>query len=282
MHSSPQTPHRTETKSNADGLILNLSHGNLTPNFAMGSGDINIELDAAETRFTAHLFDSSYPCLFPTGPVVQVPNDLTDWPPAVLFDAAYASAVMTNAVVEKDNAKRRVDVQRELHERRDKMAIFDLLINHKYIGMVPEVAARYEEKLQEANAARDREELETKSPVDMCNMRRRCNVVLLLLLLSTTALSMLVQVQLHARCPEPSPIPPSPSTRHARPFRSPAATGQPLAIMHYPPASTAFPQRCPHSSACFAHLTSPAPLAIQKEVIQGEPSGRLHVLGPPT
>jgi hypothetical protein len=27
---------------------------------------------------------------------------------------------MTNAVVEKDNAKRRVDVQRELHERRDK------------------------------------------------------------------------------------------------------------------------------------------------------------------
>jgi hypothetical protein len=42
------------------------------------------------------------------------------------------------------------------------MAIFDLLINHKYIGMVPEVAARYEEKLQEANAARDREELETK------------------------------------------------------------------------------------------------------------------------
>jgi hypothetical protein len=60
----------------------------------MGSGDINIELDAAETRFTAHLFDSSYPCLFPTGPVVQVPNDLTDWPPAVLFDAAYASAVV--------------------------------------------------------------------------------------------------------------------------------------------------------------------------------------------
>jgi hypothetical protein len=39
------------------------------------------------------------------------------------------------------------------------MAVFDLLLNYKYIGMGPDVAARYEEKLQEANTARDREEL---------------------------------------------------------------------------------------------------------------------------
>jgi hypothetical protein len=60
----------------------------------MGSDDINIELDATETRFTAHLFDASYPCLLPTGPVAHVPNDLADWPSALLFDAAYASAVV--------------------------------------------------------------------------------------------------------------------------------------------------------------------------------------------
>lgn len=74
--------------------------------------------------------------------------------------------------MEKDKAKRRVDERRERDKRRDKrhdeqhdkqggdgrrMAIFDLLLNYKYIGMEPEVAARYEEKLQEANAARDRE-----------------------------------------------------------------------------------------------------------------------------
>ena len=61
-----------------------------TPNFAMDSDDINIELDASETRFTAHLFDRSYTYLLPTGPVVRVPNDLADWPPAGLFDAVYA------------------------------------------------------------------------------------------------------------------------------------------------------------------------------------------------
>jgi hypothetical protein len=37
---------------------------------------------------------------------------------------------------------------------------------------------------------------------DMCNMRRRCNVVLLVVF-STTAMSMLVQARLHVRCPEP-------------------------------------------------------------------------------
>lgn len=65
-----------------------------TTNFAMGSDDINIELDTTKTRFQAHLFDASYPRLLPAGPVVHVPNDLADWPPAVLFDAIYASAVV--------------------------------------------------------------------------------------------------------------------------------------------------------------------------------------------
>jgi hypothetical protein len=71
------------------------------------------------------------------------------------------------AAVENDNAKRQVDGRRERHKQHDeqggggrRMAIFDLLLNYKYIGMGPEVAARYEEELQEANAARDREELE--------------------------------------------------------------------------------------------------------------------------
>jgi hypothetical protein len=62
----------------------------------MGSDDINIELDATETRFTAHLFNPSYTYLLPSGPVVRVPNDLANWPPAVLFDVVYASAVVHN------------------------------------------------------------------------------------------------------------------------------------------------------------------------------------------
>jgi hypothetical protein len=75
--------------------------------------------------------------------------------------------------VEKDSAKGQVGWRRERRERRDKqhderggggrrMAIFDLLLSYTYIGMEPEIAARYEEKLQEANAARDREDVEAK------------------------------------------------------------------------------------------------------------------------
>jgi hypothetical protein len=76
---------------------------------------------------------------------------------------------LEQAAVEKDNPKRQVEERSERHELRDtqgssgrRMAIFDLLLKYKYIGMKPEVAVRYEENLQGENAMRDREELEAK------------------------------------------------------------------------------------------------------------------------
>lgn len=209
----------------------------------MGLDDINIELDATETRLTAHLFDASYPCLLPTGPVVHVPNALSQgfldgWEmkfyPGVLTITALADDQRRHnqAAVEKDNAKQQVDERRVRHERRDKqhdeqgggsrrMAIFDLFLNYKYIGIEPEVAARYEEELQEANTARDREKFKVKVsswrqeiPADTSVVILSCTstrlpvcvpslpfhpsrsayvvILVILLLLSTTALSMLV------------------------------------------------------------------------------------------
>lgn len=62
-----------------------------TPNFAMDTDDI--EPGAAGQRFTSHVFDPEYrEILKPT----RVPDDMFDWPPAVLFDAVYACAVMNN------------------------------------------------------------------------------------------------------------------------------------------------------------------------------------------
>lgn len=71
--------------------------------------------------------------------------------------------------MEKDSVKGQVGGWRERDEQHDErggggrtMAIFDLFLNYNNIGMEPDITARYEEKLQEANVGRDLEDLEVK------------------------------------------------------------------------------------------------------------------------
>jgi hypothetical protein len=70
-----------------------------TPNFAMDTSDINPTAPPEEERYTTHLFDpAERPSLgketLPLGSPLRICDDHTQWPPAILFDAVYASAVL--------------------------------------------------------------------------------------------------------------------------------------------------------------------------------------------
>jgi hypothetical protein len=72
---------------------------NQTPNFAMDTSDVDSTRPAREKKYTAHLFDPSKPSFFgdralPSGTPLQVSANTSDWPPAILFDAVYASTVL--------------------------------------------------------------------------------------------------------------------------------------------------------------------------------------------
>ncbi|TFY67402.1 hypothetical protein EVG20_g3957 [Dentipellis fragilis] len=66
----------------------------VTPNFAMDSGDI--EEGAQGQRFTAHFFEPSLARLYRdfNGQAIRCPRDMSQWPPAVLFDSIYARTVV--------------------------------------------------------------------------------------------------------------------------------------------------------------------------------------------
>jgi hypothetical protein len=70
-----------------------------TPNFAMNTTDIDPTTPEAEKRCTAHLFRPGAPTLLgglgapPSGTPLRI-SDTPDWPPAILFDAVYADAVL--------------------------------------------------------------------------------------------------------------------------------------------------------------------------------------------
>jgi len=88
-----------------NGLFLNaVSHRSLgkdfaflmTPNFAMNTTDIDPTIPQAEKRCTAHLFrPGALTLLAPSGTPLRI-SDTPDWPPAILFDAVYADAVLHN------------------------------------------------------------------------------------------------------------------------------------------------------------------------------------------
>ncbi|KAI0245053.1 hypothetical protein BJV78DRAFT_1270029 [Lactifluus subvellereus] len=68
-----------------------------TPNFAMDTTDVDLNADGAEERYTTHVFDhSQWPFAIPPGSPIQVPSNMSrsTWPPATLFNAVYASAVI--------------------------------------------------------------------------------------------------------------------------------------------------------------------------------------------
>ncbi|KDR77129.1 hypothetical protein GALMADRAFT_1327451 [Galerina marginata CBS 339.88] len=91
-----------------NGLLLNnYSHRGLgrhiaflsTPNFAMDTTDVDPTAPAGEKRYTAHLFEPSKP--FFSGGTSEPPSGVSlrishtpDWPPAILFEAVYASTVL--------------------------------------------------------------------------------------------------------------------------------------------------------------------------------------------
>lgn len=115
---STYTQHRSRDPSGGDiiqdiddvrnGLFLNtFSHRALgkdvaflmTPNFAMNTTDIDPTTPQVEKRCTAHLFRRGAPTLLgglgapPSGTPLRI-SDTPDWPPAILFDAVYADAVL--------------------------------------------------------------------------------------------------------------------------------------------------------------------------------------------
>ncbi|KAI0246989.1 hypothetical protein BJV78DRAFT_1249580 [Lactifluus subvellereus] len=75
-----------------------------TPNFAMDMTDVDLNADGAEERYTTHVFDrSQWPFAIPPGLPIQVPSNMSAWPPATLFDAVYASAVIYHFGVAMDD-----------------------------------------------------------------------------------------------------------------------------------------------------------------------------------
>jgi len=70
-----------------------------TPNFAMNTSDIDVIAPPAEKRCTAHLFrPNKRSCLGDKTLALNSPLRISDnpmlWPPAILFDAVYAGAVL--------------------------------------------------------------------------------------------------------------------------------------------------------------------------------------------
>ena len=59
----------------------------------MDTTDVDSNADRAQERITSHVFipDQAF---VPSGSAVRVPSNMSIWPPTVLFDAVYASAVL--------------------------------------------------------------------------------------------------------------------------------------------------------------------------------------------
>lgn len=145
--------------------------------------------DAEKKRYTAHVFDSR--ALESgggfSGCAIRVSKDKSSWPPTVLFDAVYASAVihhfgelpddilktwesiyypggiknLTRAQVAEEAAARD-EHRRRRNDGRGTLDGFDLLRILPYIVAGPEQSMRNMKERQEAAAAREREELEAK------------------------------------------------------------------------------------------------------------------------
>ena len=172
-----------------------------TPNFAMDTTDIDSNADKAQERFTSHLFDRSLERVLPSsGSAVRVPFDMSDWPPAELFDAVYASAVLHHfgfqvthisekwdvfypgvllkacdrrrhdqADADKENSKRRTADRRQRYGRhdgrrrnRDAIDPYELVLMYRCQAMEPEKARAYLKGCEEMVAERERKGLEEK------------------------------------------------------------------------------------------------------------------------
>lgn len=168
----------------------------------MDTTDVDSTADRAQERYTSHLFDESLEQTFKfSGSAARVPSDMSIWPPAALFDAVYASAVLRNfgttgteisekwedvfyydgftKVAHPDDRRRRVQAdadkensnmqdaaRQQRYERRNRrrnvMDPFDLVMMYPFREMGPENVAAYFKGCEEVVAAREQKRLEEK------------------------------------------------------------------------------------------------------------------------
>ena len=158
----------------------------------MDTTDVDSNADREQERLTSHLFNQSgEPVAGPSGSAVRVPgpSNMSIWPPAVLFDAVYAGAVVHHfgfglaVILEKwgdvfypvgptkaahaDDKRRRDQEQR--YERRgrrrgrhDGINPFDVVMMYRFQAMEPEKVRAYLRGCEEMAAASERKRLEEK------------------------------------------------------------------------------------------------------------------------
>jgi hypothetical protein len=158
----------------------------------MVTTDVDSNADRAQERLTSHLFDQSLGferVAGPSGSAVRVPTDTSIWPPAVLFDAVYAGAVVHHfgfglaVILEKwgdvfypvgptkaahaDDKRRRDQEQRyKRHNRRrsrhNAIDPHDVVMMYRFQAMEPEKVRAYLKGCEEMAAASERKGLEEK------------------------------------------------------------------------------------------------------------------------
>ncbi|KAH8995408.1 hypothetical protein EDB92DRAFT_1846773, partial [Lactarius akahatsu] len=64
-----------------------------TPNFAMSTTDIDPTAPPAQKQCISHIFKPGPPGMVPSGSTFQI-SDIHRFPPAIIFDAVYAGAVL--------------------------------------------------------------------------------------------------------------------------------------------------------------------------------------------
>lgn len=174
-----------------------------TPNFAMDTTDVDANADSAQESLTSHLFDQDLKrAAGPSGKAVRVPSDMSTWPPAVFFDAVYASAVVhhfgfgvtdilekwgdmfytpmktahTNgkhrrdrADADEDNSNGLTVAQQRHYDRRggrrsrhNAIHPHDVLMMYRFKAMEPEKVMAYIKGCKEIAAEKERKELEEK------------------------------------------------------------------------------------------------------------------------
>ena len=169
----------------------------------MDTTDVVANADPAEERFTYHIFNQSLRGLLPElfGSAIRAPSDMSMWPPTVLFDAVYASAVwhhfhatnefekwkdvfyppdgpMTAAKADgkrqdgqsepdkknkdEQNTKRKQCAESRAKKGADAMDSFDMVMMCRYMQMGPEKTRVYLKQCEEMAAAREHKGLEEK------------------------------------------------------------------------------------------------------------------------
>ena len=146
--------------------------------------DVDPNADRAQVRFTSHLFRQDLELAAgPSGSAVRVPSDVSIWPPAALFDAVYASAVVRHfgfalteisekwgdvfypdpADADKEDSSRRSRQRR--YEKRgihDAIDPHDVVMMYRFQAMEPEKVRAYLKGCEELAAAGERKGLEEK------------------------------------------------------------------------------------------------------------------------